>query len=195
MILAHAVALVGKIGSTKGLKVLARGPLECFYREQGETPQATESEVRAFFTANQALFAQSDILEFRFPTVVHGTNELEEFLARHEATILSELKRLHGLAQLAVYLRKGAATTTEPVKSGTEYLQKKSARAREQIEGIDAARVAAGTDLLDSVVQGNRLLLLVPRQLVPAIGKKVKTDTGLIVAGPFPPSGFAKLLS
>lgn len=195
MILAYAVALAGKIGAPEGLRVLARGPLECFYRERGEAPQATESEVRAFFAANQALFAQSDILEFRFPTVVHGTNELEEFLARHEATILTELKRLHGLAQLAVYLLEGPATTTERVKSGTEYLQNKSARAREQIEGIDAARLAAGTDLLDSVVQGNRLLLLVPRQLVPAIGKKVKAETGLVVAGPFPPSGFAKLLS
>ena len=195
MIVAYAVALAGKIGAPEGLRVLARGPLECFYREREEAPQATESEVRSFFAANQALFAQSDILEFRFPTVVHGTNELEEFLAPHEATILSELNRLLGLAQLAVYLRKGPATTTEPVKSGTEYLQKKSARAREQIEEIDAARVAAGTDLRDSVVQGNRLLLLVPRQVVPDVAQKIRANTGLVVAGPFPPSAFAKLLS
>lgn len=195
MILAHAVALAGKIGAPEGLRVLARGPLECFYREREEAPQASESEVRAFFTANQALFVRFDILEFRFPTVVHGTQELEEFLARHEAAILSELERLHGLAQLAVYLRKGPATTTEPVKSGTEYLQEKSARAREQIEEIDAARAAAGKDLRDSVLQGNRLLLLVPRQVAPDVAQTIRANTGLVVAGPFPPSAFAKLLS
>lgn len=195
MILAHAVALAGNIGAPEGLRLLARGPLECFYREREDAPQASESEVRSFFTANQALFAQADILEFRFPTVVYGLQELEEFVAHHEGTILSELNRLHGLAQLAVYLRKGPATTTEPVKSGTEYLQKKSARAREQIEEIDAARVAAGTHLRDSVVQGNRLLLLVPRQVAPDVAQKIRANTGLVVAGPFPPSAFAKLLS
>ena len=195
MILAHAVALAGKIVSPKGLKVLTREPLECFYREREDAPQATENEVRTFFTSNQALFAQADILEFRFPTLVHGISDLEEFLARHEATILSELERLHGLAQLTVYLPKTSASETEQAKSGTEYLQKKSARAREQIEEIDAARAVAGDDLQDSALQGNRLLMLVPRQLVPAIGKRVKAETGLVVAGPFPPSGFAKLLS
>ena len=195
MILAHAVALAGKIERPADLKVLAHGPLECFYRERQDEPQATESEVRSFFASNQALFAQADILEFRFPTLVHAIRDLEEFVARHEATILSELERLHGLAQLTVYLPKGATSGTQQAQSGTEYLQKRSARAREQIEQIDAARAAAGKDLRDSVLQGNRLLMLVPRQLVPALGKKVKADTGLVVAGPFPPSTFAKLLS
>lgn len=195
MILAHAVALAGTIDSPKDLKVLTRGPLACFYRERDDAPQATEMEVRAFFTANQALFANADILEFRFPTLVPGTTDLEDFLDRHEAEILAQLERLHGLAQLTVYLRKKATPGTGHAQSGTEYLQKKSARAREQIEEIDAARAAGGKDLRDSVLQGDRLLMLVPRQLVPAIGKKVKAATGLVVAGPFPPSGFAKLLS
>jgi hypothetical protein len=195
MILAYSVARAGKSAATRDLKVLARGPLQCFYREREDAPQGTESEVRSFFTANQALFAQTDILEFRFPTLVHGTSDLEEFLARHEAIIFSELQRLHGLAQLSVYLPKSATAGSEGVQSGTEYLQKKSALAREQVGEIDAARTAVGKDLRDSVLQGNRLLMLVPRQLVPAIGKKVKAETGLVVAGPFPPSAFAKLLS
>ena len=195
MILAQAVALTGKIDPPKDLKVLTRGPLECFFCERDDAPQATENEVRSFFISNQALFAQADILEFRFPTLVHGVTDLEAFLARHEATILSELERLHGLAQLTVYLSKDASSGTQRAQSGTEYLRKKSARAREQIEQIDATRAAAGQNLRDSVIHGNRLLMLVPRQVAPALGEKLKAKTGLVVAGPFPPSGFAKLLS
>lgn len=194
MILAYAVALAGTVGTSEGLSVLVRGPLACFYREREDAPQASENEVREFFTSNQSLFAQADILEFRFPTVLHGIKELEEFVSRHEAAVLSELERLRGLAQLTAYLTKNSGVN-DPARSGTEYLQKKSARAREQIEEIDAARVAAGTDLRDSVVHGNRLLLLVPRQVAPNVAQKILAHTGLVVAGPFPPSAFAKLLS
>lgn len=194
MILAYAVALAGTVGTAEGLRVLLCGPLACFYREREDAPQASENEVREFFTANQALFAQADILEFRFPTVLHGIKELEEFVARHEAAILSELERLRGLVQLTAYLPKDSAVN-DPARSGTEYLQKKSARAREQIQEIDAARAAAGSDLRDSLLQSNRLLLLVPRQLAPRIAEKVKAKTAFPVAGPFPPSAFAKLLS
>lgn len=193
MILAYAVALAGTTMAPEDLNVLARPPLDCFYRDRRETPQASESEVRAFFATNQALFAQADILEFRFPTVLPATRELEEFLSRHEDEIVSELERLRGLAQLAVYLPRTGVTGS--AQSGTEYLQKKSARAREQMEEIDAVRAAAGTEVRDSAVQGNRLLLLVPRQLAPEIGKNVKAKSGLEIAGPFPPSAFAKLLS
>ncbi len=195
MILAYAVALAGTVGAPEGLRVLVRGPLECFYRKREDTPQASEDEVREFFTANQSLFARADILEFRFPTVLHGIKELEGFVARHQAAILSELERLRGLAQLTVYLPKSATPGSEHAQSGTEYLQKKSARAREQIEEIDAARAGAGSDLRDSLLQGNRLLLLVPRQLAPDVAQKIRANTGLDVAGPFPPSAFAKLLS
>lgn len=195
MILAHAVALAGKINPPKDLKVLTRGPLECFFRKREDVPQATENEVRTFFISNQELFAQADILEFRFPTLLHGLTDLEAFLALHEATILSELERLHGLAQLTVYLAKSTASQPEQAKSGTEYLQKKSASARQQIEEIDAARAAVGKDLSDSALQSNRLLMLVPRKVASELAEKVKAKTGFVVAGPFPPSGFAKLLS
>jgi hypothetical protein len=195
MILAYAVAAAGQIDAPKDLNILISGPLQCFYRERTEAPQPTESEVREFFTANQALFAQSDILEFRFPTVIHELRELEEFLARHEETIVADLDRLQNLAQVTIYLPKRSASTTEAARSGTEYLQKKHAHVQSEVATIDAVRAIAGAELRDSLVQGNRLLLLVPRQPASEIAEKVKAQTGLAVAGPFPPSAFAKLLS
>jgi hypothetical protein len=195
MILAYSVAVAGKIEAPKDLQSIHRGPLQCFYCERQETPLTSESEVRDFFTTNQTLFAQADILEFRFPTVVHEVAELEQFLARHEQTILADLQRLHGLAQLTVYLPKRSATAAVSPQSGAEYLQQKRAHMQSEITEIDSVRAITGTELRDSLVQGNRLLLLLPRQLAPQLAEKLKTESGLEVAGPFPPSGFAKLLS
>ena len=195
MILAYAVAISGNIETPRDLRVLSHEGLHCFYRERQETPRASESEVREFFATNQALFAQSDILEFQFPTVVHGLDELQEFLARHEQAILADMERLQGLAQLTVYVPKRTTASTAPAQSGTEYLQQKRAQRQTEVAEIDTIRAIAGADLRDSSVQGNRLLLLLPRQLAPQIAEKVKSQTGLEVAGPFPPSGFAKLLS
>jgi hypothetical protein len=194
MILAYAVATAATAAIPEGLQVLTRGSLRCYYRERQETPQASEGEVREFFTTNQSLFAQVDILEFRFPTVVHSVNELEEFLARHEQGIVSDLDRLSGLAQLAVYLPKSSSAAA-PSQSGTEYLQKKHQQMRNEVSAIDAIRAIAGADLQDSSVQGNRILLLLPRRIAPDAIGKIKAGSGFEVAGPFPPSGFAKLLS
>jgi hypothetical protein len=122
--------------------------------------------------------------------------ELEEFLGRHEEAIISDLERLKGLAQVTVYLPKEPRQPVrEKAQSGTEYLRTKRDQARAQVEIIDEVRALAGTELRDSVVQAERLLLLVQRHLAPQLAAKVTAQTNLEAAGPFPPSGFAKLLS
>ena len=195
MILAYAVAVAGKIEPPEGLRILNHGNLQCFYRERQEVPQPTEGEVREFFAANQALSAQADILEFRFPTVLHRLGELEEFLQRHEQPILSDLQRLQGLAQLTVYLPKRSKPTPDAAQSGTDYLRQRSARMQDEAAEIDAVRAVVGDALRDSSVQADRLLLLLPSRLAPRIAEELRAQMALTVAGPFPPSGFAKLLS
>jgi hypothetical protein len=64
-----------------------------------------------------------------------------------------------------------------------------------EVAEIDAIRAIAGDALRDSSVQSDRLLLLLACQLAPQISGKLRAQLGLTVAGPFPPSGFAKLLS
>ena len=196
MILAYSVALRGDVRPPQDLQVLITHALQCFYREQADMPGPLDAEVRAFFQANQSLFAQTDILEFRYPTVLRALHELEEFLGRHEEAILSDLQRLKRLAQLAVYLPKepGQASAEKP-KSGTQYLHAKRDRSRAHVAAIDKVREVAGGELRDSVVQGDRLLLLVPRQVASRLAAAVTAETRLEAAGPFPPSAFAKLLS
>jgi len=196
MILAYSVALPGDVRPPQGLQVLITQALRCFYREQAEMPGALDAEVRAFFQANQSLFAQTDIIEFRYPTVLRELRELEEFLGRHEDAIVSDLQRLKGLAQLAVYLPKEQDYVTgEKPKSGTQYLHAKRDRSRAHVDAIDKVREVARGELRDSVVQGDRVLLLVSRQVAPSLAEKIIAETKLEAVGPFPPSGFAKLLS
>jgi hypothetical protein len=195
MILAYSVAAGETAAGPKGLQVLTRGHLRCYYRERQEAPQASESEVREFFATNQALFAHTDILEFRFPTVVPVITELEEFLKRHESAIVADLDRLRGLVQIAVYLPKSSTSVSEHAQTGTEYLEQKRQQMRSEVSAIEDIRMLAGAELQDSSVQGNRLLLLLPRQVAPKVMAKIKTESGFDVTGPFPPSAFAKLLS
>jgi hypothetical protein len=195
MILAYAVAARGTVKPPEGLNHIVHGSIESFYRDQAEMPQVDESAVREFFTTNQTLFAQSDILEFRYPTVLRERAELERFLDRHAASIALDLQRLRNLAQLAVYLPKRAQAPAQAPQSGTAYLQQKRAIIQEDLAAIDAVREAAGSELRDSLAQNNRLLLLVSRQRAPEIAANISRNTGFEVSGPFPPSGFAKLLS
>lgn len=196
MILAYSVALRANVRPPHGLQVLNTNALQCFYGERAEMLQPLEADLRAFFQANQLLFAQVDILEFRYPTLLREVRELEDSLSRHAEAIISDLERLKGLAQVTVYLPKDSQTPVrEKAQSGTEYLRTKRDQARAQIEIIDEVRALAGTGLRDSVVQGERMLLLIERHLAPILAAKITAETGLEAAGPFPPSGFAKLLS
>jgi hypothetical protein len=195
MILAYSVALRGNLHLPAGVDAFETTALQCCYAERVKEPGALEVEVRAFFEINQSLFAQADIIEFRYPTLLPDTEALKEFLARHEPAIVADLRRLQGLAQVAVYLPKEPAGEREKPRTGTEYLQGKRERSAAQITLIDEVRALAGSDLRDSVVQGDRLLLLVPRAAAATLMRHITAESRLEVAGHFPPSGFAKLLS
>jgi len=195
MILAYSVALRGNLDLSPGVDVFETAALRCFYAERTEQPTAVEADVRAFFRVNQSLFAQADIIEFRYPTLLPNIAALEEFLARHQQAIVADLQRLQGLAQIAVYLPKEPVREGEKPRTGTEYLRGKRDRSAAQITVIDEVRALVGTPLRDSVVQGDRLLLLVPRPETPTLMRHITAESRLEVGGPFPPSGFTKLLS
>jgi hypothetical protein len=195
MIIVYSVAAPTDIELPRDVHVARRSSLQCFYSEVQQGRIGAEPEMLRFFQVNQALFAQTDILEFRYPTALEDLSALERFLGDRESALAAEMKRLRGLAQLAVYLQKPPASAAKSPQTGTEYLLARREVLQAEAAAAECVRAAVGPELRDSLTQGDRLLLLVSREAVSRIATRVRTATGYNVIGPFPPSAFVKLLS
>jgi hypothetical protein len=195
MILVYSVAAPADIDLPRDVQVAKRSSLQCFYSEVQQRHIRAERDLLRFFQVNQALFAQTDILEFRYPTALEDFSTLERFLSETESALSAEMKRLRGLAQLAVYLQKPSASAAKSAQTGTEYLLARREALQVETAAVERVRAAVGPELRDYLTQGDRLLLLVSREAVSGIATRVRTVTGYNVVGPFPPSAFVKLLS
>lgn len=155
---------------------------------QSELPQ----EAVQFFERNQQLFAHVDTIEFRFPTYVLEEEAARGLLREHKEAIRDAFARLRGLAQLTVYLREGAAEGADR-SSGTAYLRSKRDAIAMQDSALRRIQQTLGDRLSDAVMQADRLLLLVPKADAAEMMRAVRA-AGHELAGPFPPSAFAKLV-
>jgi hypothetical protein len=193
MILAYSVAVLGEVHLPPSVQVLGREHIQCFYseRDQAIDQRTLKDEALHFYEINRQLFSQTGILEFRFPTLLKDTSELADHLAQMEGTLTEDLRRLNGLAQLTVYL--SSEQSFQPAaQSGTEYLKTKSGAAKRRQSLLHD--LSTMPNVLDIRAAGERVYLLIPR------GDAVKLKSDLLarhmsVAGPFPPSSFANLLS
>lgn len=192
MILAYAVAQEGELPPIPGISILHIGNLQCFCapHQPATDPQKIQEDAVRFFQVNQQIFAHSDCLEFRFPTLLRDEAELRQFVEQNAQRIWVELARLRGMAQVTVYF---TAPAEAPAASGTEYMREKAERAREREQWEQQIRSASGELARESLAQGDRLHVLVSRSdarhLLESLSRRFQ------VAGPFPPSSFAKLLS
>jgi hypothetical protein len=193
MILAYSVAPLGEVDLPESVQVMQRETLQCFYSERARAidQENLKDEALHFYEVNRQLFAQTAILEFRFPTVLKDISELADHLAVMESPLAEQLQRLTGLAQLTVYLP--SEPPTQPAdRSGTEYLRAKSDAAKRRHSLVQELSTLHG--VRDTHSDADRLHLLIGRDVV----NKLKSDLvarHISVAGPFPPSSFAKLLS
>jgi hypothetical protein len=195
MILAYSVALPGPVRIPEHIQSLKVSDCQCFFSEANKEllENAPNEEAVRFFQANRRLFSQISIIEFRFPTILKDEAELKEFLHSNQQKIASELTRLRGFAQITVYLSGGEESPVVSVQSGTEYLQSKREASqkrevlRSEILGIAGDRVS------EALEQGERLHLLVRQDSARSLIDELDRSR-FRVAGPFPPSSFAKLL-
>jgi hypothetical protein len=194
VILAHSLALRGNFELPAGLIALSQQDFQCFYSELPQDQIGTQADILRFFHANQELFRQGDLLEFRYPTALPDLGALKDFLAAHASSIASELQRLKGSAQLTVYFPRGAPESAAQATSGTAYLESRRNAQRAQATLVERVRTLAEEDR-DVLVEGQRMLLLLPRQKATDVAGRISSEMHLEVAGPFPPSAFAKLLS
>lgn len=151
-----------------------------------------QQEAVRFFERNQQLFAQTDVIEFRFPTYVADEVGLRGLLREHAGRVREELTRLRGLAQLTVYLAEGQAAADDR-SSGTAYLRSKRAQLASKDASLQRIQQVLGAGIRESLVQEERISLLVPKAEAAAMMRALRAEQHDL-AGPFPPSAFAKLV-
>lgn len=196
MILVYSVAPANPIRIPAHIQIISRPYLQCFYQviEQPPAKDKLHEEAVRFFEANRRIHAQTDILEFRFPTLLSDEQALREFLDRNETQLAAELSRLSGNAQITVYLLDNGDSNEAPA-SGTEYLQARREKFATRERLVREILDIAGEDVIDKLERADRLLILVRRSKAHALIERLSDIPQTRVAGPFPPSGFAKLLS
>jgi hypothetical protein len=143
-----------------------------------------------FFRVNQQIFTSTDCIAFRFPTLVRDEAELRDFVERHTDRLRAELGRLQGLAQLTAYYEPPAEIAAE---SGMDYMRAKAQRAHAREEWEHELKGVAKAIAIEILPQGDRAHILVTREN--AHGLLDTLSARFNVAGPFPPSSFAKLVS
>ena len=192
MILAYSVARGVLTRPIPGISVLQQDGLYCFYSayQAPAEPAHVQQEAVRFFEINRDIFAQMDLIAFRFPTLLKDEAELRRFVNEHVAPLRAELERLQGMAQVSVYFDP---VESSPSVTGSDYMRAKLERAHAREEWEHAVLKAAGDGAASHLAQGDRVHLLVPRVQAPALLQTLRQY--FQAAGPFPPSSFAKLLS
>lgn len=195
MILAYSIASDAAIRIPEHIKSISLPGLRCFYQFVERPPKKADLHADAvrLFETNRRIFAQADILEFRFPTVLQDEPELLAFLEKNEAQLAAELRRLAGTVQINVLVL--ADSGDQPVATGTEYLRARRDKMLAYEALVRKIREAAGQNVLEIVERPAQLLLRVPRAGASRVIQDVSDIPRTRVAGPFPPSAFAKLLS
>ncbi len=179
--------------------------LRCFFSNFGSpmADQPAPEILTAFNRVLHAIFSQTTIIPFRFPTVVENEDVLRQFLESRSPEYRTALHRLHNKVQMDVRLILDPVPASEPQpRSGKGYLEHRRARHQEVQLVLDKFRCAANS-LAQSWVQrdtpsGARGFALVDRSALPLFLEKigrVLTPAGISarVTGPWPPSEFVEV--
>ena len=171
--------------------------LRAFYSEYKPSAEAAREDALAFFGVNRAIFRDAAIIPFRFPTVLHGEEELTEHLVEHATHYANALQKLADMVQMEVRL------TLPPEKSkadsGAAYLKEKQQRGKLLAAAEAAIQKAAGVEGLEwksrESKDGLRCYALVERNHAPEFAKrigKVKPEkpVSAAVTGPWPATEF-----
>jgi hypothetical protein len=125
--------------------------LRCFYSrfEPEQLTAVTTEDALQFHAVVNAIFQQSAVIPFRFPTLVEGEAELEEFLRQHSSGYERALTELRDLVQMELLISVEAppAVATEPAaveRSGTKYLQSRRDAQQRLETAAEEAKTAAG---------------------------------------------------
>jgi Gas vesicle synthesis protein GvpL/GvpF len=138
--------------------------LRCFYSrfEPRQFTALTTEDALQFHAVVNAIFQQAAVVPFRFPTLVEGEAELEEFLRQHSAGYQRTLTELRDVVQMELLISSVAeaspAVAVEPPQaeqSGTKYLQSRRDAQQRLETAAEEAKTAGGELLQDWKVKSS----------------------------------------
>jgi hypothetical protein len=145
------------------------------------------------------LFRQTDVIPFRFPTIVQRDAEFEEHLREKADRYEEVLRRFHGRVQMEVRIALGKTAAGAPLVSGTEYLRGRQAEMHRLESLADSVHKGIGPLAVDWRQRvsgaGVRCYALVARESV----ERFRQNAGTVsleaggaarVSGPWPPTEF-----
>ncbi len=162
----------------------------------GDT-ETLQRDALDFHRVTREVFRQTDIIPYRYPTMLASLAEVDAYLQKHADAYHDALSVIRGKVQMEVRLR-WKADEGEP-RSGTEYLQSRAQRAHRAEQAIADLRVAINEEVIDwrqrEAARGVRCFVLTGREATGSIQEKIKRvrfDSAVTVAlsGPWPPTEF-----
>ena len=165
----------------------------------------TIEEAREFNRVLQALFQHTDVLPFRYPTVVAGEDELRAHLLAHADAYRKAMDRLRGTVQFHFKISPAATLDPEPA-SGTDYMRQRLS----ETQALDHAAKQAREALADKIIkwreqtsirpaerhgQTRQCYALVRREDATAVQQAIAAASfderaSVLVSGPWPPTEF-----
>lgn len=178
--------------------------LAVFYSEAAlrfESETGIRSAAVEFHRVNRQLMRESDIVPFRFPTLLKDVSELREFVLRNREVFQASLESTHNHVQMEIWLSSRASEEDRIHSTGTAYLREKATR-RKQME-MHKRRIE---DHFSNCVQGwkfadqgdaLRCYALVARAQIAEFRRKARQQASENpsgrVTGPWPPTQFMPL--
>ncbi len=139
----------------------------------------------------QAVFAETAIIPFRFPTWLME-EEIKSNLRQESARYKDFLRKHADHVQMEVRIQARAVTTTKPT-SGTEHLRRRAAEIGRLNEQTSELKTLLGNTVIEwrnrEVPDGVRLYALVSRKSVEDFREKLRLG-GVRASGPWPATEF-----
>lgn len=184
---------------------LASSDLRCFF-SRVENCKDLEGKTREtalqFHRSIQHIFQQTQVIPFRFPTLVDDSSHISNYLQQNAQKYASSLIRLRNMVQMEIRIEHRSAIVhdvTTGGRSGAEYLRSRQARQNrlselaEIFQKAAAAittewRVRSSADKIRCFVLIDRSLISQFEQMLARVG--VSGDVAVRVTGPWPPTEF-----
>jgi len=161
--------------------------------KDGISAETFQKSALEFHDVVHAIFEQSAVVPFRFPTWL-SESELREHVREHSSRYQTFLQQHREHVQMEVRIRVAPQAISESA-TGTEHLRSRAARLRQMEEGRKSVEQALSGEALAwrlrEIPEGLRLFALVERRRIVSFREKLaKFGPALGGSGPWPATEF-----
>ncbi len=173
--------------------------LRCLYSQISDLSGRAREAALEFHRVLQAILSSTDVVPFRFPTLLANQEELASEVQRRAAEYHRWLARIRGKVQMEARIEHRGRAGGDVHASGTEYLRSRHAR-RRALEAAAASLQRAVAGLVDEWRQREssdrvRGFALIGRDSVTQFRQAIAeaemaSDVVTRISGPWPPTEF-----